>query len=233
LNQLASWVADSVHNVLKIEVSETALETSMRPYLLAAWKRLQPDQKAHVFTKAVTKAINDVIVRVLLQVYGMRMDYVTFRSTVALLSGLDVIWHTRSLSGRRGWTLWATSDATPPGVEPESAAAEALNGRVWFSPHVVDEETIKNKLIDTFFSLPDRRGGFALIHVLRAHVCHELGIHGRTFDAVLAKLHAQTLSDANYAINLDRGGGDELPPSEEPFRIGKRSFYLITLLKRQ
>jgi hypothetical protein len=234
LNQLASWVAESVRDVLRIEVSTTDLERSIRPYLMAAWKRLELDQKAHVFTKAVTKAVNDVIIRVLLHVYGMRMDYVTFRSAVGLLSDLDVIWHTRSLSGRRGWTLWATSDVEMPGMESfESAAIEALSGSVWLSPHKVEEETIKNKLIEAFFSLPDRRGGFALIHVLRAHVCHELLLHGRMFDAVLAKLHAQTLRDANYSVNLDRGGGDELPPSEEPFRIGKRSFYLITLLKRQ
>lgn len=234
LRQLASWIADSLEDVLQLKVSIDYLENSMRPHLVAAWKRLELDQKAHVFTKAVTKAMNDVTIRVLLQVYGMRMDYVTFRSTVALLSDLDVVWHTRSLTGRRGWTLWVTSDASMPRSEPlESAAAEALHGPVWFSPHKVAEETIKDKLIEAFFSLPDRRGGFALIHVLRAHVCHELGLHGRAFDAVLARLHAQTLSDANYAINLDRGGGDELPPSEDPFRIGKRSFYLITLLKRQ
>jgi len=57
-------------------------------------------------------------------------------------------------------------------------------------------------------------------------------IHGQDFDAVLRKLHAQTLADETYAINLDRGGSDEVPPSEEPFRIGDRAFYLITLLKR-
>jgi hypothetical protein len=38
--------------------------------------------------------------------------------------------------------------------------------------------------------------------------------------------------DETYSINLDRGGADELPKSEEPFRIGERAFYLITLLKR-
>ena len=67
---------------------------------------------------------------------------------------------------------------------------------------------------------------------LRAEVCHTLGVHGREFDAVLRKLHNQTLVDPTYAVNLDRGGSDEVPPSEEPFRIGKRAFYLITLLKR-
>ncbi len=84
----------------------------------------------------------------------------------------------------------------------------------------------------TFFSLPGRRGGFALIHELRSAVCHQMKIHGHDFDTVLRKLHSQSLADKTYVINLDRGGADEVPPSEEPFRIGERAFYLITLLKR-
>src|SRR5439155_13295710 len=107
-----------------------------------------------------------------------------------------------------------------------------LPGPVWFSPRGDADDAIRDALIEAFFSLSDRRGGFALIHVLRAQVCHRLRIHGRDFDAVLRKLHAQTLSDPTYAVNLDRGGGDELPPSEEPFRIENCAFYLITLLKR-
>lgn len=84
-----------------------------------------------------------------------------------------------------------------------------------------------------FFSLPGLRGGFALIHELRAAVCHQMKIHGHDFDAVLRKLHSQSMVDTAYSINLDRGGADELPKSEEPFRIGERAFYLITLLKRE
>jgi hypothetical protein len=234
LEQVASWVADSVQSVIRVSVPTARVEASMRPYLTAAWKRLHHDEKAHMFTKAIVKTFNDVIVRVLLQVYGLRLDYVTFRSAVALLSDLSVIWHTRSLTNRRGWTIWATSVATVPLTTPSRSAAElALNGPTWLTPRVVDEEVIKDLLIETFFSLPDRKGGFALIHVLRAEVCHRFRIHGRDFDAVLRKLHAQTLSDPTYSINLDRGGGDEIPRSEEPFRLGDdRKFYLITLLKR-
>lgn len=233
IRDLASWVADSVREVLQLNISVEELESGMRLYLKAAWKRLRRDQKSHLFTKAVTKAMNDVIVRVLLRAYGLRMDYVTFRSAVALLSGLDAIWHTRSLTGRRGWSMWATSNVTIPTLPSNnSPAVQALLGSCWFAPHDVPDDVIKDQLIETFFSFSDRRGGFALIHVLRAHVCHRLRIHGRAFDRVLGKLHAQALVDANYAINLDRGGGEELPPSEDPFRIGKRAFYLITLLKR-
>lgn len=179
------------------------------------------------------KSFNDVIVRVLLQAYGLRMDYVTFRSAIALLSDLGALWDTRSLIDRRGWTVWATSLASPPAVaEAKSPAGLALQGPLWFTQHRTPDADIKDALISTFLSFPGRRGGFALIHVLRAEVCHALGIHGREFDTVLRKLHNQTLVDPTYAVNLDRGGSDEVPPSEEPFRIGKRAFYLITLLKR-
>jgi len=230
---VSSRVADSVREVLKLNIPVKDLETNMGLYLNAAWKRLDQEQKSHLYAKAVVKAVNDVIVRVLLQIYGMHMDYVTFRSAVALLSDLNAIWHTRSLAGRRGWTVWETSLAPVPlSTSTTTPAAEALRGSVWFNPRRETEEVIKNQLMESFFSLHDRRGGFALIHVLRAEVCHRLGVHGRDFDAVLRNLHAQTLVDSRYAVNLDRGGGDELPPSEEPFRIGDRQFYLITLLKR-
>jgi len=236
LRTVSVLVADSVREVLKLNIPLYDLESSMNLYLNAAWKRLdqeQKSQKSHLFAKAVVKAVNDVIVRVLLQTYGMRMDYVTFRSAVSLLSDLNVIWHTRSLAGRRGWTVWATSFAPVPSLTPTATpAAEALRGPVWFKPNSETDNVIKDQLIESFFSLHDRRGGFALIHVLRAEVCHRLSIHGSDFDRVLRKLHAQTLVDSRYAVNLDRGGGDELPPSEEPFRIGDRQFYLITLLKR-
>jgi len=229
---VASWISDAVREVKGLALPAQDLEARMRPYLAAAWKRLDREQKPHLFTKAAVKAFNDVIVRVLLQISGLRMDFVTFRSAVALLSDLSAIWHTRSLPGRRGWTVWSTSLAPmPPTVPGISAGAQALQGSVWFAPRAAVEEAIRDALIEEFFSL-DRRGGFVLIHVLRASVCHRLLIHGRDFDAVLRKLHAHTLADPTYAVNLDRGGGDEVPASEKPFRIDDRAFYLITLLKR-
>jgi hypothetical protein len=229
---VSSRVAESLREVLNLNVRASDLESSMCLYLNAAWRRIPRDQKSHLFAKAVVKAVNDVIVRVLLQIFGMRMDYVTFRSAVGLLSDLNVIWHTRSLEGRRGWTVWETSLAPVPLLSStKSAAAQSLCGSVWFKPRVQTEELIKDKMIEAFFSL--QRGGFALIHVLRAEVCHGVRIHGRDFDTVLRNLHAKKLEDPRYVVNLDRGGGDELPPSEEPFRIGDRPFYLITLLKRE
>lgn len=230
---LATWIGESVHEVLGSGIDVSSLEEKMRPYLIAAWKRLDCKQKAHAFSQAVVKTFNDVSIRILLQLYGLRMDYVTFRSAVALLSELNAIWSTRSLSDRRGWTIWLTSDASFPHPASESApAVRALRGALWFSRTPATQDAIKDALISNFFSLPGRRGGFALIHELRAQVCYRMKIHGHDFDTVLRMLHAQRLADEAYAINLDRGGRDEVPPSEEPFHIGERAFYLITLLKR-
>jgi hypothetical protein len=234
LGQVTVWIAQAVEAVMAITVDPKRLETQMRPYLTAAWKRLDREQKAHLLNKAVVKTFNDVIVRVLLQLYGLRMDYVTFRSAVALLADLNALWDTRSLIDRRGWTIWSTCVAEQPvAAAAKSPAGLSLAGPVWFAPRELREDAIRDALVKTFLSFPDRRGGFALIHVLRAEVCRKLRIHGQDFDRVLRKLHNKTLSDPTYVVNLDRGGGDEMLPSEEPFRIDSRSFYLITLLKRQ
>lgn len=233
LGELAAWIGESVQAVMGSGVDVTGLEDKMRPYLSAAWKRLDGEQKAHAFSQAVVKTFNDVVIRILIQIYGQRMDYVTFRSAVGLLSDLNAIWNTRSLPDRRGWTIWVTSSAALPAIGTASSPGDqALLGQVWFKRHTASDEAIRDSVISNFFSLPGRRGGFALIHELRAEVCHRMKIHGHDFDAVLRKLHGQTLADETYAINLDRGGSDEVPPSEEPFRIGDRAFYLITLLKR-
>jgi len=234
LEGLAAFLADSIQQVMDKEVRITGLEDRMRPYLLSAWKRLDAEQKAHAFSQAVVKTFNDVAIRVLLQVYGQRMDYVTFRSAVRLLSDLGAIWNTRSLKDRRGWTIWATSSATIPNSTTNlSPGEESLRGDAWFRRRASDDNVVREALVSSFFSLRGRRGGFALIHELRAEICHRMKIHGSDFDRMLRRLHSQSLVDETYAINLDRGGADELPPSEEPFRIGKRAFYLITLLKRE
>ena len=73
---------------------------------------------------------------------------------------------------------------------------------------------------------------FLFIHELRAEVCHELRIHAWLFNDALRRMHARELAHAEFEINLDRGLGAKLPPSEEPFQIGDRAFYLITLLRR-
>jgi hypothetical protein len=234
LDALTGFLRDSVNGALDPGLDFSGMDEKMRPYLIAAWKRLDAEQKAHAFSQAVVKAVNDVSIRALLQVYGQRMDFVTFRSAVGLLSDLNAIWSTRSLMGRRGWTIWATSTAAVPAPAATGSPGEqALRGVVWFKRRAASQESVRESLMTNFFSLPGRRGGFALIHELRAAVCHQMKIHGHDFDSVLRKLHSQSLIDETYSINLDRGGADELPQSEEPFRIGERAFYLITLLKRE
>lgn len=233
LDPLSGFLRDSVTAVMGPGLDFSGMDEKMRPYLIAGWKRLDTEQKSHAFSQAVVKAVNDVSIRALLQINGLRMDYVTFRSAVGLLSDLNAIWSTRSLTGRRGWTIWATSTATVPAPATDrSPGDQALRGAVWFKRRPAKPEAVRESLMTTFFSLPGLRGGFALIHELRAAVCHQMKIHGDDFDAVLRKLHSQSMIDATYSINLDRGGADELPKSEEPFRIGERAFYLITLLKR-
>lgn len=234
LEPLTTFLCDAVQQVMHKKLSTAGLDDKMRPYLISAWKRLDTRQKAHAFSQAVVKTFNDIAIRVLLQVYGLRMDYVTFRSAVGLLCDLNVIWSTRSLSDRRGWTIWATSTAAiPESTSSRSPGEEALRGGLWFKRRTADQDDVRAALIANFFSLPGRRGGFALIHELRAEVCYRMKIHGHDFDTVLRRLHSQTLVDESYAINLDRGGADELPPSEQPYRVGERAFYLITLLKRE
>jgi hypothetical protein len=232
LEPLGAWLDQEVRAVTKPSSDFTGLAGRMQPYFAAAWKRLDFEQKAHVFSQAVVKAVNDVSIRVLLQAQGQRMDFVTFRSAVGLLSDLHAIWSTRSLTGRRGWTIWATSNAeVPTPAATGSPGEQALRGHVWFKRRTASQEAIRDALVKNFFS--GQRGGFALIHELRSEVCHQMQIHGHDFDTVLRKLHSQELADDTYAINLDRGGADEMPPSEQPFRIGERAFYLITLLKRE
>lgn len=234
LEALTGFLRDAVNGVMGAGLDFSGMDEKMRPYLIAAWKRLDTKQKAHAFSQAVVKTFNDVSVRLLLQINGQRMDYVTFRSAVGLLSDLNAIWSSRSLTGRRGWTIWATSTANvPASASSGSPGDQALRGAVWFKRRTARQDAVRESLMTNFFSLPGRRGGFALIHELRAAVCHQMKIHGQDFDTVLRKLHSQSMVDEAYSINLDRGGADELPPSEEPFRIGERAFYLITLLKRE
>ena len=234
LKDLSAFIQETVSAVVDTDLDLTGLDDRMRPHLISAWKRLDSQQKAHAFSQAVVKAVNDVSIRVLLQIYGQRMDYVTFRSAVGLMSDLNAIWSTRSLRDRRGWTIWTTSGLSLPTLHPAVSPGEhALQGAVWFKRHTMHQDAVRESLMTNFFSLPGRRGGFALIHELRAEVCHRMKIHGHDFDTVLRKLHSLSLVHETYVINLDRGGADELPPSEEPFRVGERAFYLITLLKRE
>lgn len=232
--ELTRKISEQVREIMEVPIVPEDLETQMRPYLQAAWKRRNQQLNPQLLSKWVVKTLNDTVVRVLLGAYVVQMDFVTFRSAISLLTDLNAIWGTRSLPDRKGWTIWSTSDGAPTSeaIQGLSPAAQALHGDVWFNPHKVPDEILRDKIVGTFFSLKDRSGGIALIHVLRAEVCHNLGIHGNQFNSVLTKMHSKELIHRRYAVNLDRGGGSSLPPSEEPFRIGERAFYLITFFER-
>jgi hypothetical protein len=238
LIELANAVTRSITAQQRLTIPAERFEALMRPYLLQAWKRrnqnVKENDKDNVLSKWVVKTVNDTVVRCVLEFHGLRMDYVTFRSAVELLTDLSAIWQTRALEGGKGWTIWSTSYGwyTDAASNEPNPASKALVGPTWFHPINVADETVRDAIVDRFLAHHDRRGGFVLIHELRAEVCHELKIHGRTFNTVLERMHSQSLKHDKYAINLDRSGGHELLPSEDPFRIGDRAFYLITLLRR-
>jgi len=236
LIELAEAINRRLIDQQNLNISPDHLENRMRPYLLQAWKRRDQDlkDKGNVLSKWAVKTVNDIVVRCVLEVHGLRMDFVTFRSAVELLTDLSALWQTRALEGGKGWTIWSTSDGwyTETTSSEHSPGSKALAGPTWFQPTDVADEVVRDAIVDRFLAHHDRRGGFVLIHELRAEVCHELKIHGRKFNAVLEKMHSQDLKHDKYAINLDRGGGHELLPSEDPFRIAERAFYLITLLRR-
>jgi hypothetical protein len=236
LLKLAQVVTQRIAAQQGLSVPADWLESQVRPHFLHAWKRRNQDlkDKDNVLSKWAVKTVNDIVVRCVLEFHGLRMDFVTFRSAAELLTDLSALWQTRALEGGKGWTVWSTSEGWYGGLDSDETnpARRALTGPMWFAPIRAADEIVRDMIIDRFLAHHDRRGGFVLIHELRAEVCHRLGIHGRTFNVVLEKMHSQKLKHDKYAINLDRSGGQELLPSEDPFRIGDRAFYLITLLHR-
>lgn len=234
LGKVSSWLTDEVQKATGEELSADRIESNLRPYLNAAWKKIDWDEKPNVVNKKIVKTFNDVSIRAILTERNLKFDCVTFRSAVALLSDLGALSNTHTVPGRRGWTVWKTSTVEiPQFVNNQSPAAQALEGKVWFNRLMRPEEEICDLLVEEFLSSSDRKGGFVLIHVLRAKVCHRLGIHSRDFDSTLRKMHDGSLVHAEYAINLDRGSSNEVPPSEQPFAIKGRAFYLMTLLNRK
>jgi len=236
LDDLAKKLAQEVESVLGILIEPAKLLGKLRLHLGAAWKRRRkPSLAPRDYSKWAVKTVNDVTVRVLAGSYGVPFDYVTLRMSLSILDQFHVAWQTRSLTDRVGWTAWSAADGESPDVpiEDTSPAAWALRGSVWLRRRRPADEEVRDTLIQVFFNDRERKSQFELIHVLRAIVCHRLKIHGWVFNEVLRKMHAGTLRHEEFAINLDRGSGWELPPSEEPFRVGDRAFYIMTLLRRE
>jgi hypothetical protein len=235
LDELAKKLAQEVESEVGIIIESTKVLDRMRLHLGAAWKRRKPRLAAREYSKWVVKTVNDVTVRVLAGAYGVPLDYVTLRMSLSILDQFHVAWQTRSLPDRVGWTAWSVADGEPSEATKgdTSPAAWAAGGDVWLRRRRPADEEVRDTLIQVFLKDRERRSQFELIHVLRAIVCHRLKIHGWVFNEVLRKMHAGTLRHEEFAVNLDRGSGWELPPSEEPFRVGDRAFYIMTLLRRE
>jgi hypothetical protein len=198
----------------------------------AVWNKRDPTLKNHDFNKAMVKAINDQLLRAMAALHGVPLNVVDFRAAVALLAGFGAVDSSHTLVGRTGWTIWSTSDALPASRyrEGRSPANCALAGPLWFTRRTLTEPALQDKIIEGVLSIPNRESGFALIHEVRARVCHEHRIHSRSFNELLRKMHRGEITHPAYSIYLDRGGYAHLPPSEVPFLSGGRDFYLITFI---
>jgi hypothetical protein len=191
---------------------------------------------AKAMSRWVVKMVNEHVVQAVANLSGIPVDFITFRHVVSLLSDLQVCWATRALDPTvPGWMVWLTADGEPPpgwGDDDRLAAECALMGPPWIRRRQPSDEAVAREITDAILNDPDRAGGFALIHEIRARVCHKLAVHGWLFDAVLRKVREGVVSDPRFDIHLDAGGGDRLPASEEPFTYGGRAYYLVALLKR-
>ncbi len=195
------------------------------------WQRRKPTEANKGLSRWVVKTVNDSIVQVVAHMNGLAIDFMALRYAVSLLSGFHICWGTRALSDRLGaWTIWRTADGEgEKGGMDESPAKMALEQPVWIKRRIVDERTVARSIIETILN----KGGFSLIHEVRALVCYGLRIHGWVFNDVLKKMVMRTLRDDEYDAHVDSGGSGNLLPSEEAFLIGDKPYYLVSLLKRR
>jgi hypothetical protein len=214
------------------DIAPERLLAEFEPGIMKSWDKLDPTAKRHDFNKAVVKLINDQLLRAMVTVHRTSPNVIDFRAAVALLAGFSAVDSSHTLVGRNGWTIWSTSDAPPAdrARDGQSPAAEVLAGQRWFSRRAIIESELQDAIIQCVRSIPNRNGGFALIHEVRARVCHALRIHSRSFNELLRKMHRGEIKHMAYRIYLDRGGYTNLPPSELPFVSNGKDFYLITFI---
>jgi hypothetical protein len=214
------------------EIAPERLLVEFEPRMLKLWKKRDVTLKSHDFNKFMVKAINDQLLAAMAALHRIPFNVIDFHSAVALMSGLCAIDGTHALERRTGWTIWSTSDAPPANAcrEGLSPAAESLAGPTWYSRRTLTETVLRDEIVEGALSIPSREGGFALIHEVRAHVCHQHRIHSRSFNELLGKMHSGAVTHPGYSIFLDRGGYAHLPPSEIPFLSGGRDFYIMTFM---
>jgi hypothetical protein len=214
------------------DVAPQRLLEEFEPGMLRFWSKCDPTLKHHDFHKSVVKAFNDQLLRAMIALRRIPLNVVDLRAAVALLAGIFAVDSSHVLIGRTGWTIWSTSEVPPSDrcIDGRSPAAEALASSPWFSRRVLSDVVLRDEIVGGVHSIPNREGGFALIHEVRAEVCHEHHIHSHSFNELLRKMHRGEIKHAAYRIYLDRGGYAYLPPSELPFSSGGRDFYLITFI---
>jgi hypothetical protein len=232
---LVEDVCARIHAAGGPEIAPDRLLLEFEPGMKKLWGKRDRTLKNHDFNKSMVKAINDQLLRAMAALHRIPLNVIDFRAVVSLLAGLCALDSSHCLLGRTGWTIWSTSHAAPPGRlhEGQSPAAEALAGPPWFSRRTLTEAVLQDEIIQGVLSTSNREGGFALIHEVRAHVCHKHGIHARLFNQLLRKMHRGEIRHPAYSIYLDRGGYTHLPPSELPFLSDGRDFYLITFIPSQ
>lgn len=217
------------------EIAPERLLVEFEPRMKKLWGKRDRAPKTHDFNKSMVKAINDQVLRAIVALHRVPLNVVDFHAAVSLLSGLGALESSHCLMGRTGWTIWTTADVLPPAHcgEGQSPAAAALAGAPWLSRRTVADAVLQDAIIRGVLSASNREGGFALIHEVRAHVCHQHRIHARLFNQLLRKMHKGELGHPAYNVYLDRGGYAHLPPSELPFLSDGRDFYLITFIPSQ
>jgi hypothetical protein len=176
--------------------------------------------------------INDQLLRTIATLRQVPLNVVDLRSAVALLTGVCALDSSHALAGRTGWTIWATAEvsANDDRIETYSPAQISLAEPGWFSRRSLSEATLQDQIIDAVLTKSSKEGGFALIHEVRSLVCHRHRIHSHFFNEMLSKMHRAEITHPAYRPFLDRGGAADLPPSESPFIIGDRDFYIIKFI---
>ncbi|MGX6566032.1 hypothetical protein [Cupriavidus necator] len=213
-------------------IAPDRLLVELEPGVKKVWNKQDPTLKNHCFNKIMAKAINDQLLRAMAGLHGIPLNVLDFRAGVALLTGFCALDNSHVLMDRTGWTIWSTSNAPPVGFcrEGSSLATKALTDPPWFTRRTLTEFELRDKVIECVLSVSTREGGFALIHSVRAQVCHEHRIHSRSFNELLRKMHRGEITHPAYSIYLDRGGYADLPPSELPFVSSRKDFNLITFI---
>jgi hypothetical protein len=236
LDNLAQKLAKDITVATERSSSGEEILQVLKPSLKKTWALHPPKGDNKTLTRWVVKMMNDQITYAVAVTNHISIEPIAFRHAVSLLADFQVCWDTRSLTDRDGWTIWLTaegdnSNLTRLATSDESCASQALSAEPWIRRKSEPENVILKETTETILSNA-RSSGFSLIHEVRATVCYRLRIHGWNFNSALRKALNREVTLDGYELHVDSGGGDKLPPSEEPFTLNEKPFYLITVLKR-